>query len=75
MGVQFADDADDTGLTPQRQVPAMHVIRVCMVRLAGGVCLFIFEVLTISHLGAMMGGTSRHLPFFFAIMPHGCFLL
>ncbi len=30
MGVQFADDADETGITPQRQIPAMHVIRVCV---------------------------------------------
>eukprot|EP01084_Bolivina_argentea_P248606 415881_1 len=28
VGVQFDDDADETGMTPQRQIPAMHVIRV-----------------------------------------------
>ncbi len=33
MGVQFADDADETGMTPQRQIPAMHVIRVREARL------------------------------------------
>ncbi len=33
MGVQFDDDADETGMTPQRQIPAMHVIRVREARL------------------------------------------